>query len=244
MPEYGDPTYWDDRYAKNAGSMFDWLEDYNSLKAILSQYLKPEYKILVIGCGNANFSEDLYDAGFPHIYNIDISKVVINQMKKRNAHRKLMKWEFMDCCKLTYPDNFFDIAIDKSTIDALLCGDNSYVITALMLKESQRVIKENGGIYLAISYGKPETRSMHFQRKFLSWTLKEYVLTMANHKDEEEQKVKEDKQEQEEEDKTHYIYVCTKANRNWREIHNQHFEKEIVDLIIKEKNQNLKLAEE
>lgn len=96
-----------------------------------------------------------------------------------------MKWEFMDCCKLEYPDNFFDIAIDKSTIDALLCGDNSYVITALMLKESQRVIKEDEGVYLAISYGKPESRSQHFRRKFLSWDLREFVLTSQGDSEEE-----------------------------------------------------------
>lgn len=78
MPDYGDPIYWDQRYSQNKGSIFDWLEDFNSLRGILEQYLKPHYKILIIGCGNAQFSEDLYDAGYHHIYNIDISKVVIN----------------------------------------------------------------------------------------------------------------------------------------------------------------------
>ena len=82
-----------------------------------------------------------------------------------------MTYEVMDCCSLKYPDNFFDIAIDKSTIDALLCGDNSFLLTALMLKEGQRVIKENTGVYFAISYGKPETRVFHFERPFLSWKI-------------------------------------------------------------------------
>lgn len=158
-------------------------------------------------------------------------------MQKRNAKRKLMKWEYMDCCAMTYPDNFFDIAIDKSTIDALLCGDNSYVITALMLKESQRVIKEDGGIYLAISYGKPESRSVHFKRSFLSWSLREFVLQNQNSK-EEEQKKQEDNEEEDDEAKDHYIYLCTK-NRDWREVHKKNFEKEIVDLILIEKNQHL-----
>ena len=30
----------------------------------------------------------------------------------------------------------FDLAIDKSTIDALLCGDDSFLKVAQMLKES------------------------------------------------------------------------------------------------------------
>ena len=67
--------------------MFDWLEDYNSLKSLLKQFCQPHHKILVLGCGNAEFSEDMYDDGFPYIYNIDISTVVIDQMKARNTGR-------------------------------------------------------------------------------------------------------------------------------------------------------------
>ena len=57
-------------------------------------------------------------------------------MKERNKDRKKMVYEVMDVCDLKYPDNFFDIAIDKSTIDAILCGDNPYLNTLLLLKES------------------------------------------------------------------------------------------------------------
>ena len=64
MPNYGDPLYWDERYTKCEGTMFDWLEDFESLKGLLEQYIKPEHKMLILGCGNANFSEDLYDAGY------------------------------------------------------------------------------------------------------------------------------------------------------------------------------------
>ena len=64
MPQYGDPAYWDKRYSKFAGSTFDWLETYASLKPLLADFLKPTSKILVLGCGNALFSEDMYDDGF------------------------------------------------------------------------------------------------------------------------------------------------------------------------------------
>lgn len=184
MPNYGDPLYWNERYANCKGTMFDWLEDYQQLKSILDNYLNPSNKILIVGCGNANFSEDLYDAGYKNIWNIDISKVVIEQMSKRNFTRKKMKYEVMDCCNLKYEDNFFDVVIDKSTIDAILCGDNAFLNTALMLKEGQRVLKEDGGLYIAISYGKPVTRSFHFERKFLSWTLKEFIFFPVEYKTE------------------------------------------------------------
>ena len=64
MPQYGEHSYWDKRYTQYAGTTFDWLETYSSLKSLLVLYLKPESKILIVGCGNALFSEDMYDDGF------------------------------------------------------------------------------------------------------------------------------------------------------------------------------------
>lgn len=41
----------------------------------------------------------------------------------------------MDVRNIKYETGFFDLIIDKSTIDALLCGDNAFINTALMMKE-------------------------------------------------------------------------------------------------------------
>ena len=81
----------------------------------------------------------------------------------------------MDVCDLKYPDKFFDVVIDKSTIDTLLCGNDPFVTVAMMMRESQRVLKNNGH-HIAISFGKPEHRSFHFQRNFLSWDLKSFPI--------------------------------------------------------------------
>lgn len=67
-----------------------------------------------------------------------------------------------------FEPNSFDIAIDKSTIDALLCGDDAYLKVAQMLRETQRVLKP-GGHYFAISYGTPDTRAHHFESPHLSF---------------------------------------------------------------------------
>ena len=79
MPNYGCPKYWDDRYNK-AGQegAFDWLESYQSLKGILQEFLThKDMKILILGCGNADFSANLYDEGYTNLTNVDISSVVI-----------------------------------------------------------------------------------------------------------------------------------------------------------------------
>ena len=141
MPNYGDPKYWEDRYKDQKGS-FDWLEDYKSLKpTILKLNLLKDSQILNLGCGNSPFCEDMYDDGFHNINNIDISNNAIELMKKRNLKREEMTFEVMDVRNLKFEDSKFDLAVDKSTIDALLCGNSSYLNVAKMLKEVQRVLK-------------------------------------------------------------------------------------------------------
>lgn len=120
-------------------------------------------------------------------------------MKERNQiARPELVWEVMDVCDMSLPDNTFDLVVDKSTIDALLCGDNSFVQVARMLKETQRVLKP-GGVYFVVSYGKPEARTFHFEQQFLSFDIREFVVYDSDAVTAKEK-----------EDKTHYIYVCTK----------------------------------
>ena len=83
----------------------------------------------MLGCGNAKFSEDLYDDGFHNIINVDISSVCIRQMAERNAEtRPEMQFQVMDITNMNeLESNSFDLAIDKSTIDALLCGEDAFL---------------------------------------------------------------------------------------------------------------------
>jgi len=117
MPNYGDPKYWDDRYKSQNKSTFDWLENYESLRPLMNNLVDKEHRILNLGCGNAEITEFMYDDGFHNIVNMDISDVVITQMKERNKHRPNMKWEVGDAMSMTYEDEHFDIVIDKSRGD-------------------------------------------------------------------------------------------------------------------------------
>ena len=106
-----------------------------------------------------------------------------------------MKWEVMDVRELKYEDEMFDLVIDKSTIDALLCGNFAYLNVAIMLKECQRVLK-TGGYYMAISYGVPENREFHLIREHLKLEIKTYKIE-KKHGDTGQLSI-------------HYIYVCKK----------------------------------
>ena len=99
MIGFGKPEYWNTRYKEEGtGGSFDWLLSYKDLYPNLKQFLpNKDIKILVVGCGNAPFSEDMYDDGYHNIVNNDISEVVIDIMKDRNSvQRPGMQWLVMD----------------------------------------------------------------------------------------------------------------------------------------------------
>jgi ubiquinone/menaquinone biosynthesis C-methylase UbiE len=227
MPEYGDPQYWDKRYQAQKDKTFDWLQDYSALKFIIERICSKTSKILMLGCGNSILSEEMYKDGYQSIYNIDISEAVIQQMSERDKELTLMKYEVMDCTDLKYPDGFFDTVIDKSTIDALLCGSDPFLTTAKMTKEVQRVLKISG-IYCAISYGEPDKRMNHYTMEHLSFEIEinEIAKEEVHSKN----------------TTTHYIYICKKkadadekCRENWEKV-----EKELIleeEEELQQKNQ-------
>ena len=69
----------------------------------------------------------------------------------------------MDARDLKYPNSFFDLVIDKTTIDTIVCMQEPGYNLALMINEIQRVLKIDC-YYLVISFGDPESRIPHFVR--------------------------------------------------------------------------------
>lgn len=55
MPDYGNPSYWDERYAADDSASFDWYQSYDALRPILTPYLRKDesFEIFVPGCGNS-----------------------------------------------------------------------------------------------------------------------------------------------------------------------------------------------
>lgn len=224
MPQYGEPDYWDKRYSNQKEKTFDWLENWESLKPIIWNLIDKDSKILMLGWGNALLSQDMYDDGYKNIHNIDISSVVIDNMRERNLERSEMTWEVMDVTNMSYQDETFDIAIDKSTIDALLCGDCSFLNVARMTKEVQRILKTNG-YYFVISYGHPDNRTLHFTRPHLDFVLECGKVYPVDWKTESEKKNKE-----------HFTYTCQKGE-NASEFHNEFWtevEEELIEQSKKE----------
>jgi len=121
-------------------------------------------------------TEDMYDDGFTSIANIDISKVVVEQMKERHKDKPTLTWQVMNACHLDFPDETFDAIVDKGTMDSVLCGEGSTGNVGKMLSECVRVLKPNGVLFM-ISYGVPDNRLGYLESEEFPWKVS--VTTVA-----------------------------------------------------------------
>lgn len=97
MPEYGVKEYWDSRYERS-DDPFDWMVDYSSLAPTLEPLLPDKnVSIMLVGCGDAPFSADMYLRGYRNQINADYSEVVI---KKQKASWPEIQWVVMDCLNM------------------------------------------------------------------------------------------------------------------------------------------------
>lgn len=170
MAQYGKSEYWEDRYQKDK-EPFDWYQRYSGIKDIITQYIQPSFQILVLGCGNSKLSEDMFEDGYQHINNVDISFTVIKQMQEYYKEKiPQLAFKQMDARSLQYQDGTFDAIIDKACFDAILCGDNSGPNSEATLNEIHRVLSPNG-VYICITYGVPENRLQYFTKKDYEWSV-------------------------------------------------------------------------
>ena len=110
----------------------------------------------------------------------DYIPVVINKMKERCSEKMSMKCmvasevslvgDVEDIHHMSYPDESFDVVIDKGTLDAIICGDEATCFPDKVLLEVNRVLKKDG-VYICITFGMPENRMDYFQKSPLKWKI-------------------------------------------------------------------------
>merc|ERR1712194_625374 len=114
MPNYGEGAkYWDTKHAGDENP-YEWMQGYDDLKQIIAKVTDGDQKqkVLHVGCGSSLFTEEMYDDGYHEIVNIDISSVVVERMRVRNAHlRPNMRWLVMDATAMKFETGGFDIVI-------------------------------------------------------------------------------------------------------------------------------------
>lgn len=74
----------------------------------------------MVGCGNSELSEQLYDVGYKQLTNVDISETVVTHMNQRNSERRPgLNFQQVDATQTPYEDASFQAALDKGTLDAM-----------------------------------------------------------------------------------------------------------------------------
>ncbi|CAE8630836.1 unnamed protein product [Polarella glacialis] len=153
LPRFGEQAYWDERFVKE--DHYEWIAEYRDLEGVLRKACPnpAAARVLNLGCGTSRISEEMHDAGFKNLVNADISELVIEKMRARNADsRPEMVWcaaDALDLGAAGFESGSFDMLLDKGTTDAMACS-RSAVVVARLLGEVSRVLRV-GGIYLMVS---------------------------------------------------------------------------------------------
>ena len=156
----------------------------NATAAKAFQCLHPSNcRVLILGCGNSNFGANLFEAGWRgngKFVQVDFSPVVIEQMKERyneNYYRGVLgaqanqpnspRMEFL-CCDVTQPplpyeNGSFDLIICKGVFDAVLCSAGSVFNIRRMVKECVRLLNDDGGVLMVVTYGNPDNRTIFLE---------------------------------------------------------------------------------
>uniref|UniRef100_A0A1I8MCI7 eEF1A lysine and N-terminal methyltransferase homolog n=1 Tax=Musca domestica TaxID=7370 RepID=A0A1I8MCI7_MUSDO len=151
--EFATVDYWNTFFKKRGEKAFEWYGEYLELCEQIHKYIRPNDKILMVGCGNSKLSMDMYDSGFKDVTNIDISDVAIKKMQEINArNRSDMKFLQMDATNMSFDNEQFSVALDKGTLDALFVDDSESTQKTVeaYFKEIGRVLR-NGGRYVCIT---------------------------------------------------------------------------------------------
>merc|ERR1719161_2246629 len=80
--DYSNASYWEHRYHTQPRT-HEWYScDWRSLSSSLEDLISKEHRILHLGSGNSKLPEQMWHAGFRNQVATDISRVVVEQMRK------------------------------------------------------------------------------------------------------------------------------------------------------------------
>ncbi|KAM4628820.1 eEF1A lysine and N-terminal methyltransferase [Polymixia lowei] len=174
--EFSSAEYWERFFKKRGEKAFEWYGDYNKLCGVLHKYIKPQDKVLVVGCGNSELSEQMYDVGYKHLTNIDISETVVTHMNQRNAERRPdLTFQQVDATQTPYEDASYQATLDKGTLDAM-ASEEEGALARRMLTEVGRVLSV-GGRYVCVTLAQESVIKLaveHFVQ--MGWAVRLHCL--------------------------------------------------------------------
>ncbi|KAL1508213.1 hypothetical protein AB1Y20_004330 [Prymnesium parvum] len=165
---YGSQRYWESRYASGSAPdrTDEWLFSWHELQPLFAP-LARDVAIVDIGCGTSDLCFHLAEA-FPggRVVAVDnapaaIETLRLEQRRSCGAHAKRAELHVLDATELHTvfaepSDGVFDVAVDKSTLDAMLCdlkrGPSN---VAKMYRSLSLVLRPTATIFI-VSWRQPE----------------------------------------------------------------------------------------
>ncbi len=147
----------------------------NSKSEVLLKSLKNKSKsskIIVIGCEDLNFLLELNKEGYNNVYAVDSDSININNCKEKNLEKVFL----MDCYKISFEENYFDIIISLYSLETL-------EFDCLALENWKKLLKTNGELYViasAFNYLKNNIQDRNkIFRRYTLFDLKEKVISVG-----------------------------------------------------------------
>ena len=122
-------------------------------------YMTEEQPIMLLGCGNSKFGEDMADAGWKGpLLQVDISSRVVDSVRQRCSNRyskEQMTFVQDDATVLSaFQDATVQAVLDKGLVDALFCGDAHDQCLEVMSAVHRVLLPE--AYYCVLSFSRPE----------------------------------------------------------------------------------------
>ena len=157
-----------------------------SNEALRSFPSREQCRVLILGCGNSTFGQDmLMDGWWGGIVNVDFSQIVIDQMRQKynddfyqripQRHRRQpnqaaspprMEFVCADMTKrLPFDDKSFDLIVCKGSFDAVLCGAGSVGSIKHVVRECVRLLTPGHGILFLVTHANPDNRIVFLEHK-------------------------------------------------------------------------------
>jgi SAM-dependent methyltransferase len=176
--------YWDERYIKEQGEVFEWYGGWESISPVVEDHIARDDRVLEVGCGNSGLCVDMARDGYNEIVAVDFSGAVIEELtrqhskgsgsaggeagtKKRGRGGKAkdtaaangsgaggIQFKQMDARSLNFADASFDTCIEKATLDSMMSGEQGMETVASSCAEMSRVLRA-GGVLVSVSHLDP-----------------------------------------------------------------------------------------
>lgn len=148
-PSYDSPLYWRTRFQTETS--FEWLIPSSTFLSILRPHIpSPNTPIFHLGSGTSDLHIHLYEAGCTSITNLDYEPLALERGKalEQAAFGEIrMSYVEGDVTDMNLGRKF-GVVIDKSTADAVACGDEGVRKMAACVRRHL----EEGGVWVSVSF--------------------------------------------------------------------------------------------